>query len=300
MGQTRKARRAAILASCPGCVFCGALKSATTIEHCPPRSLFLNREGPEDFEFGACNACNGGSSNHDLAVAFLANLRTVEGSTPAQSVGLMKSFHRQHEGVLEKMLIRSPVKARRVANSLGLVVPAGLTYVESGIVAIPDEIDTAVANVSAKLIRALYFKHLNKVLPDDAGVMFWWFTNADVLTGAMAPLYVLAPFAHQAFPVRRGRVDLREQFEYGFNSDDAGRFHVLKVKFGDVFGFVSIFSHEGGYLENLYGELEAKWAAEDDAGSHPWRWLSGGGGWLSAECKASDRSSVAPAATKPT
>jgi hypothetical protein len=47
----------------PWCIFCGGTVAATTVEHCPPRAMFDNKEWPEGYAFPACASCNGGSSN---------------------------------------------------------------------------------------------------------------------------------------------------------------------------------------------------------------------------------------------
>jgi hypothetical protein len=79
--------RQAFLRNHKTCAFCGGGAPSSTIEHCPPRSMFQHRQWPEGFEFPACQACNKGSSDHDLVIAMRVWIRS---RTRATSTALRK------------------------------------------------------------------------------------------------------------------------------------------------------------------------------------------------------------------
>ena len=81
MGQSRQ-RTASFLAD-KFCVFCGGTVPATTIEHAPPRVMFVRKLRPKGHEFPACNRCNNGTSQQDQ-VAALMLFSTAEAFLPGK------------------------------------------------------------------------------------------------------------------------------------------------------------------------------------------------------------------------
>src|SRR4051794_32377937 len=69
-------RRQAFLAAHPLCAYCG--QSATTVDHCPPRSLFRARHWPETYEFPACESCNRAARLDEQALAVLLRIDMTE------------------------------------------------------------------------------------------------------------------------------------------------------------------------------------------------------------------------------
>ena len=78
------------------CAFCGGSALATTIEHCPPRAMFQNRQWPEGFEFPSCKSCNLGTSDQDLLIAMLARMDPFrgKGDEDGKLTGLMRMTDR--------------------------------------------------------------------------------------------------------------------------------------------------------------------------------------------------------------
>jgi len=230
------------------CIFCGGQRIASTEEHCPPRALFRGKQWPEGYAFPACEECNGGTSDDDLIVAFLANLN--EAGSADKGAGLMYQVNRQFPGFVKAMFVRTAVQARKLARKTGLRPGPGETYQELPIVRLPVEAHRSVGVLAAKLTKALYFKQTSKIFPADGGIMFQWFTNAQKMEhGRIVLLDALSHFAAMSSPKRRGGKDLTDQFDYKYSVDVPGELHILQVVFGDVFGFVSILSQVSGRLE---------------------------------------------------
>lgn len=56
----------------PNCCFCGGESVTETIDHIPPRSLFLGKKYPKEFEFPACGSCNNKTSNEEDAARLIS------------------------------------------------------------------------------------------------------------------------------------------------------------------------------------------------------------------------------------
>ncbi len=70
--------------------------------------------------------------------------------------------------------------------------------------------------------------------------------------------------------MRSGK-NLKDQFDFRYSQGENGELHVLQVVFGEVFGFVTIFSPTPGRLEAMENRLNER-AEKDDS---PFRFLSG-------------------------
>lgn len=272
MGEAKQ-RKVQLLAAKTPCIFCGGGTLATTEEHCPPKAMFKERKWPEGYAFPACAPCNNGSSDDDLLVAFLAQLQpSANAETLSKGFGLMRMTHRQFPGLLEKMMRSSAVEARAHARRLGMQPGPGQTYQELGIVNVTDAMDECVAKVAAKFTKAVYYMQTGNVFPGDGAIMFQWFTNAQRIEhGRIALIDGLAGLAAMSPPIVRSGKDLKDQFDYRYSQGENGELHVLQVIFGEVFGFVTIFSPAPGRLEAMEDRLKER-AGKDDS---PFKFLCG-------------------------
>lgn len=274
MGQA-SSRRAAFFREHPICIFCGGGETATTEEHCPPRSLFRERKWPEGHVFPACLACNGGTSDADLAVALMAHLRGHEGQATRQSIGIIKLANQRFPSFLGKMLDRSPTQARADARRFGLQPGPGQTYQDIAPVNVTPEMEQGVRTLATKLTKAIYYQRTHRIFPTNGGIRFQWFTNADRLeNGRIVAIAALARFATMSAPITRTGQPLNDQFDYRYSSDEPGQLHVLSVEFGQMFGFVTLFSQDVGYLEAMDARIAAQLG--DQPGADFLEWLSGG------------------------
>lgn len=273
MGVARIKQKELEKASLP-CILCGGHVLATTKEHCPPRSLFQLRQWPEGYEFPACAACNGGSSNSDLIVAFIAHMDPAANTEQlTKGFGLMRRVNKQAPKLLPAMFMSSAVEARAQARRLGMRPGPGQTYQGLGIANITDEMREAVESVAAKLTKAVYYMQTGSVFPVNGGIMFQWFTNAQLREHGRIPvLEAMAPMAATSPTIKRSGKNLKDQFDYRYSRDDTGDLHVMQVAFGQVFGFVTVFSQVPGKLEAIEASIKAK--VQD--GESPFKFLSTG------------------------
>ncbi len=68
------------LADGAACTFCGSI--AATVEHSPPKVLFLNSDCPKGWEFPACDKCNEGTRQSDQIFAFFVFSSILDPSPP--------------------------------------------------------------------------------------------------------------------------------------------------------------------------------------------------------------------------
>ena len=141
----------------------------------------------------------------------------------------------------------------------------------AGIVHIPEALHRAVGILGGKLTKGVYYKQTGNILPEDGGVMFQWFTNAQLREhGKIAILDALAGMTAMSTPQERSGKDLKDQFDYLYSVDGSGDLHVMQVVIGKMFGFVTIFSQTPGRLEKIDNYLNAKLGTEKG----PFRFLS--------------------------
>lgn len=256
MGEARN-KNQRFLAANPFCIFCGGNEKATTIEHCPPRAMFQGYFWPEGFEFPACDACNGGTRDKDLLVAFLARLDPFDnkGDGDGKLVGMMKRVNSRYPSLLQRMM-PTAVEARQVNKRLGIKPPLGLTHQEAGVVHVPDEMHDAVTTFAAKLAKGVYFQASQKPFPADGELAMHWFTNVELVREGKYKVFDLfSNIAGVAPKLERSGKLLNDQFEYKFSASDGHELFMLQVRVGRSFGMVVFGSAHPGKIEAIMTKL---------------------------------------------
>lgn len=251
-------RQKKFLESNPVCAFCGGKAEATTIEHCPPRALFQDKQWPEGFEFPACSDCNHGSRNQDLLVAMLARMDPFEGKgdRDGRQIGLMHKANQRYPGLFEKMM-PSASEARKINKELGIEPLPGQTHQEVGGVKIPKEVHEAVCIFARKLAKGIYYKETGNIFPDNGCLLMGWFTNADLIRdGKYTVFELLKGLAGDAPLLERNRHYLNDQFEYKLTISPEQNIFIIQAKFGNSFGLVIFGSTLEGRLEEMVDNLQ--------------------------------------------
>lgn len=257
MGQSA-ARKKAFYASHPVCAFCGGRAPSETVEHCPPRALFFNRAWPEGYEFPSCRACNAGSSDDDLIVAFLSRMDPLDtGDKDGKVVGLMKQLERQHPGLLASMM-PSPAEARRINRSIGIAPGPGQSHQDTGAMHVPNRIDEAAKRFGAKLSKAVYYKALGRPFPAQGEIAVNWFTNVEYIRhGHVRVFRVLSEVAGVIPEHVRSSSLLNDQFALKWSLSDDARVFALQTMFSRAFGFISFGCIDPNVISAKLNKLEA-------------------------------------------
>lgn len=260
MGMSRK-RKDAFFTANPVCIFCGGLAKATTIEHCPPRAMFQNRDWPEGFEFSACSECNHGSADQDLIISLLARTDpfTDRGNADGRLTGIIGSVHQKFPQLISKMM-PSAVKARDLNRRFSITPAPGQTNQEAGPVHVTDEMHAAVAVFAGKLSKAIYYMQLNRVFPSNGRLAMRWFTNSELfINNGRYPLFdTLQELQGVAPALFRSKSLLNDQFEYKFSLSDNHELLALQARFGFGFGFVVFGNSSGAVLDEYFAALEKR------------------------------------------
>jgi len=200
-------------------------------------------------------------------VAFLAHLRPHrDPSVLTTAKGLMKGVNRQFPTALSEMFNKSVREARTDVRRLGFKPVTGQTYQGLGVANVTESMHLSVATLACKLTKAIYFKHSGNIFPSDGGIFFHWFTNAQRIEhGRIVTLDEAKQFKATSSPLKRNGKDLTDQFDYRYSVDAAGTLHLLRVTFGEVFGFVTIFSQAAGRIELMAGRVDNLVGKDTDA-----------------------------------
>ena len=252
-----KIRRQKFFILNPNCVFCGGITPATTIEHCPPKSMFDNKEWPEGFEFSSCSICNQGTSDQDLIVAWMARIDFTNQSSEIdkRTEGLLKLVKNQHPKMLRRML-PSAIEARQTNRQLGITPPQGKTHAETGVINITPEMTDAIHTFSKKLAKGIYFMHTGKIFPNDGCLMLGWFTNVEfVKSSGFIPFDVIKDLAGTIPSVVRNGKSLDNRFNYKLSISENSDLFVLQAMFGNSFGLVIFGATQVGQLEGIIQKI---------------------------------------------
>lgn len=242
------------------CAFCGGNALATTIEHCPPRAMFQNKQWPEGFEFPSCNSCNLGTSDQDLLVAMIARMDPFSGmgDKDGKLTGLMRMTNRQFPGLFEKM-IPSAVEARTSNRKLGISPKQGQTHQEVGGIKITDEFHQAVCTMAKKLAKGIYYQQKVKPFPNHGGLILNWFTNVELFKhGKYLIFEALRELTGNTPVLKRTGQFLNDQFAYKLSITEEQDIFVIQAKFGNAFGIVVVGSSKQGKLESFVAELRER------------------------------------------
>jgi hypothetical protein len=177
MGERRQ-RFTRFKAAHPFCCFCGGQATTETIDHLPPKILFVGSQIPADYnlEFPACFACNQGSRQHDQVASLLSMTSPIE-MTPA----LRDHFNKVVGGV------------SRNANSIIHEINAGFAgqrsrarefYETTGLpvfaTRLGDHSLGSIKILTAKLGLAYYYRESGNILPRQGAVYADIYTNAQI------------------------------------------------------------------------------------------------------------------------
>jgi hypothetical protein len=252
-----KIRKQQFFATNPNCVFCGGSTPATTIEHCPPKAMFDNKEWPEGFEFSSCSACNNGTSDQDLIVAWMARVDFTDQSQTSdqRTEGLLKRMNLQHPNMLRKML-PSSIEARGNNRLLGITPPKGKTHTETGVINITTEMTNAIQTFAKKLAKGIYFMHTGKIFPCDGCLMLGWFTNVEFIkSSGFIPFDVIKDVAGKIPPIVRNGKSLDNRFSYKLSISAEIDLFVLQAMFGNSFGLMIFGATQVGQLEGIIQKI---------------------------------------------
>lgn len=152
-------RTSRFLKAHPRCCFCGGAAEATTIDHVPARTFFWKREGPEGFEFPACQSCQSATRIDELVFGFYARLmdRDDRRYDERDASRLLAGVMNNAPSLLPKLDLSQRLK-RRALQDYGIDIPRGDFLEDVPLAGLPTEFHSAATIVGRKLALATRYK----------------------------------------------------------------------------------------------------------------------------------------------
>lgn len=234
MGERKRKlkRNQRLLEAHPVCVFCGA--AATTIDHCPPRAFFEERQWPETYEFPACEQCNNSTRLDEQALAVLIRCRlSPEERSPKNQIEwkkLLDGVQNNQPKIIEewKGVSRNEIK-KELRRAFGAEGDMRRTL-GWGAINVGPLTQAAIENFMVKLGKALYFKHNGHVF--DGAIYIYKIDRFSKYerSNLMEIISRLAPGLPE---IKRNGKSLFQQFIYHLNHNSEQRVLYAAVQFGD-------------------------------------------------------------------
>ena len=193
----------------PWCCYCGGETPATTIDHLPPRQMFLLKHRPIGGEVPACAHCNSKTAGHEQVAAFLARMYPDAKGEMAQKEleKIMKGIRNNIPGLLEE-LQPSWRQQYDFKAAHGQIPPNTNPMNANGPL-----LNRSIRIFAAKFGFAYHYLHTGNVIPTSGGVAVRWFSNYQRLIDDMPNLGDL--FRNRA-TLSQGSKSVADQFEYSY------------------------------------------------------------------------------------
>jgi hypothetical protein len=173
-------RRARFSADHPYCCFCGGTSRTESIDHVPPKSVFIGKLIPNlknSTEFPACHECNSGSRQYDQAAAMitLTSLHVDAAVNDPHFLKLLRGVSNNANSVIHEIVdgLKGSRSAKRQIES-AIRTPVAIT--RTGKIT-----DDVVRVLTAKLGFAYFYRSTGQIVPSSGGVLIDFKTSANML-----------------------------------------------------------------------------------------------------------------------
>jgi uncharacterized membrane protein len=219
MGEAKAKSRskAQVLAGEERCIYCSATTGDSanlTLEHMPPRGIFIGRHRASGLEFATCGRCNQGSKAADTAamlMAFISPRETANDPLLSELMRIKGAVDWQIPGLREELF------DERRARRRWLWTPSGLLTEHVEVNADGPILRNHLIVFAAKLGMALYREHVGEPLPLDGAVYSMHFLNAGLSQQTADAMLRIMPIFGR---LEQGRKTSEGQFEYRYNCDN--------------------------------------------------------------------------------
>jgi len=210
----------------PYCCFCGGAEPSTTIDHVPPQACFPEGYSPEEFEFPACDKCNGESRRDDQLFGFYSQLLDFNESnrTPADVAKITKlrdSIAHNFPDALPDASTARPI------HNVGSVITPSPLAIE---VRTPKLFREPVETLERKLTHALYYRETGRALSKSHLFLSEFYQpqgSSDVLTK-----YLVSLLPDQTIGGRSNVKNYGERFGYKSGWKEIEDFLMYIAQFG--------------------------------------------------------------------
>jgi hypothetical protein len=235
----RKRSHQALLKEKPFCVFCGGVKVATTIEHCPPRMMFRGKQRPNDLVFPCCNRCNSQTRQSDQVASLVARFYPSTDVDEADVQKLFKAVANNVPGLLQEMHLSD---AEQEVGLEGLSVPSGAGALRAD----GPILSSYMLTFAAKLGLALRFELHQEPVPISGGVFPLWYSNVQAAKGKI-PAELLATLPAPR-TMRQGTKHVADQFQYSWTTTEEREHTLLYAVFRQSFAVAAFTANDRTWL----------------------------------------------------
>ncbi len=218
------------------CCYCGVC-IATTIDHCPPIGMFVNRKRPKGLEVPACRSCNRSMSRHDFIASIMA--RTYTPHLIQNDHELQQSINTLCTRYLPYAVEMLPGYIEHVKRNSRADLPkdiAAYLRCDGPLVA------SSLYLFAARMGAALQFSYTREPIPKSGSVCSIWFTSSQLIDDKI-PEYIL-DLLQSPSSLKQGTWHVDEQFKYKVWQDNNTLPMICIAAFGVTFMTLAICSDE--------------------------------------------------------
>lgn len=252
----------------PYCCFCGGTTKSVSIDHMPPRKLFLDGIRPKGLEFPACRRCNEGCSQLDAAIRWLAFSQSPIALSGAGKLG--EKYH-QHTVNAMKNWANNNTGLGGTFSHTGeqLVQINGIVHRTSTIEIDPVIFENFLDPWAVKQSLALWYWHSNLIFSDQGLIRVFWFAPTRQTEKQQAIKSI--PFSFDYYALQQGKWDTSNQFKYQYLVNTEERVGVFEVILHNGVTLISYLMdcQNQEMLEKFANSVnEQLWCTSADAGIH--------------------------------
>ncbi|MCL2779131.1 MAG: hypothetical protein FWD73_14125 [Polyangiaceae bacterium] len=201
--KTKSRSKKEILKEDPFCIYCG--ERSTTVDHMPPKKMFIRKWRLSGMEFGSCFRCNEGAAAADAVASFLARMGIHGGSEAIDD--LINTMKAKAPAVL-KEIVQSISGSQAIFGRANEYLYQPLRYGRLDGSAVRAHMSVFGARFGMALFRQL----VRRPLCRDGVVYARWNLNCGILEEFLNGLPL-------AGTLEQGKHDASDQFEYQYNTD---------------------------------------------------------------------------------
>lgn len=253
------------LAKHPTCCYCGGTAKATTEDHWPPRTVFIERAWPQGYVFPACTSCQRRTSNIEGMFGLICRLAPEDAAT---SPVAQEELERQVRGQmirhpeLMKALILSNGEKRSILRKMNARPDPGQLWRDVPIVTLRHpEIQGIIETCFRKLLLSLHYMHTGTILPKRGVGFLRWFSNGQP-TPEDAFEEAARRLPHQT-EQKRANVDLSTQFSYRYAVSGDKTTSAFLVIFGNSLGALGFLCNDSSQISESTKQWKVEFGAFD-------------------------------------
>lgn len=246
---TKKTTTQKFIERFPNCALCGGLRSTTSREHCPPKSLFPNNHRPDGFIAPSCDECQNKTRTADLVVSIMSRW----GYAPDEDIfldhgRLSNRLRSQAPDVVKEWLSLGPNQRKRARK----ILTAGKVYAPDNYIVKIGPSTIPYLNVFAqKFALSSYFHIAGEPVSKNGLIWAIWKTKEDVQSSPIPDELKL--MVGDSKSLKQGSWDTKKYFEYRHAYNENDKSFIILARFNIAFFVIAFVAGEGGFINQEPG-----------------------------------------------